>query len=90
MTRFTVKMTAECQTERGVGFPVQEICARKLPRRVSAQSVEWFSHAAQPREIIWFDFNATAADVVTKFDEFLGSCDRRSQQYGVNMVKRFV
>ena len=30
---FAVKMTAECQTDRGDGFPERKICAKKLPHR---------------------------------------------------------
>jgi hypothetical protein len=33
MTRFSVKMTAECQTGRGDDFPAPKNCAKKLPHR---------------------------------------------------------
>jgi hypothetical protein len=33
MTRFSVKMTAECQADCGDGFPGRRSCAKKLPHR---------------------------------------------------------
>jgi hypothetical protein len=51
MTRFSVKMTAECQTGRGGDFPAPKNCARKLNAATSFElSGEGVSRGRRSRQ----------------------------------------